>query len=164
MGEVQRHNLEFWCQKVFNDPEMLAEDVYGNKIPLDANPKPKPFRTYCNIAIQRVSNGCFNLDCFDGLMANDIYDYCLKNWQPCDVDTAVTYAGFGDIVIAAWKNPDPEKHGHVAIVLGKKPLMFSGKWARYVPWVASVDRVYPTSCNFAFAECPDFFRAGIVNS
>ncbi len=38
-------------------------------------------------------------------------------WQPLpDVTTAQTRANLGDLVLAAFENPDPQKPGHIAIV------------------------------------------------
>lgn len=159
MGEVEAARLKSFCDKVTNDPDLLAEDVYGKKIALDASPRPKEYKTFCNIQVQRIFRA-LGYENLDGLMANEIADYCEKNWISALEGEAHRAAGLGDLVIACWKNPDPLKHGHVAVVYPAAMMIYSGKWGRYVPFVASVDRVVPCGANYAFAEKPKYYRLG----
>lgn len=165
MAEVAVHNLKFWLDKVVNDPEMLPEDLYGKKLG-DPEFKLPIFKTFCNIFIQRVCSalGC---DDFGGMTANQIHDYLAMNWGLCSEKSAQDAANMGDIVIAAWKNPSPEKHGHVAIIYPnpRAPMIYSGKWKCYVPWVASVGQDCGImGSNMAFKDKPDYFRQGKINS
>lgn len=160
MGIVQADQLKFWLDKITNDPELLAEDVYGNKIPLGSTTK--RFVTHCNQHVQRVAQQILGENPFDGMLANQMYSWLSAHWQPVDTDQAKSYADIGDLVIAAWANPSG--HGHVSVVYPGKPLVFSGKWQKYCPFVASVDRVCPVSANWAFGDPPDYFRAGKVDA
>lgn len=167
MGEVERNNLVYYCTKVGNDPDLLAEDAYGKKIPLDANPKPVAFKTFCNILAQRVCRA-MGYDKLDDLTANQMHDWCEANWFKTTEDGAVAAANAGDLALAIWRNPECPKlsedythHGHVAVVFPGKPI-FSGKWNRYAPLVAAVDLPIPSGANYSFGKdrMPDYFRLG----
>ena len=164
MGEVDRNRLQYFLDKVGNDPDLLAEDVYGKKIPLGASTK--PYRTFCNLLVERVCQA-MDYDNLFGLNADQIFDYCTQNWIRVPEAEAMAAAMLGDLVIAAWKNPDPEGHGHVAMCYPVRQMIPSGKWGSMgvpldCPQVASVDRVIPCGANYAFLERPQYFRLGRV--
>jgi hypothetical protein len=105
---------------------------------------------------------------FGGLRANEMYDFLTNNkqeWIPCEGQSAAHYAAMGLLVIAAWKNPDATKSGHVAVVLPGK-CVGSNKWgvphaSPTVPKVANVGA--PERCrldrgaNYAFGDQPTYF-------
>lgn len=161
MGEVQEAQLRHWLMRIGNDPELLAEDAYGRKIPLDADPRPRAFRTFCNVLVQRVCRA-MGYDKLDGLTAGRIHEYCEAHWFRTEAQGAANAACEGDLAIAAWRNPDPEGHGHCAMVFPDRRLVFSGQWQEYVPKVVAVDKPVPISAGYAFAkgQKPDYFRLG----
>jgi hypothetical protein len=48
------------------------------------------------------------------------------------LDSAKARGDEGRLVVAVWKNPDPRKPGHVALI-GPGPLVWSGAWGLRVP-------------------------------
>lgn len=162
MGAVEANALKYWCDKVGNDPEMLAEDESGKKIPLDATPRPKTSRTFCNISVQRICRG-LGYNELENKMANQIFDYCSDRWFSCNEIEARDAACIGDLVLAAWKNPEGG-HGHVAVVYPERLMVYSGKWQRDCPMVAAVDKPIPIGANYSFRELPRYFRLGRVTN
>ena len=130
---------------------------------LDSDLIARDGKTFCNIFVQRVSK---ELDCssLNGLTANQIYDLCNqdKDWSAVDPDVAHAGSKQGYLVIAAIKD---RPHGHVAICYPSL-MVYSGKWRRYCPQVASVGAKNGIfGCNWAFKEMPTFFlyKGGVVN-
>lgn len=158
MAEVDRHHLQFWLEKITNDPDLLAEDVYGKKIHIGDLTK-KPYRTFCNIQVNRICNA-LKYDGFDDMTANEIHEKCKSNWLEVEALGAFKAAMLGDLVIAVLENKSG--HGHCSVIYPKGPMIYSGKWKMDVPWTASVDRVVPCGVNFAFAAKPDYFRLNLV--
>ncbi|CAN5115878.1 hypothetical protein BH11PLA2_BH11PLA2_37790 [soil metagenome] len=80
---------------------------------------PKDGKTYCNV---------FASLCTEELgakvpqkLANLQYAWLLKEgkdagWKEVKPEEAQKQANEGAIVVASWKNPDPAKHGHIAVV------------------------------------------------
>lgn len=165
MGQIERDQLLFWCQKVVLDPAMLAEDPRGNKVGtkehrLDVG---EHLKTFCNIGVQRICRG-MDYDKLDGMMANEIHDYLTKNWivPSGDLDVkmlaAHTAAMVGDLAILSWSHVP---HGHVAVVAPVKPTLFSGKWKAYCPQVANVGPENAIEgANYAFGQIPEVFILG----
>ena len=162
MGEVERNSLNFWCQKITNDPELLPEDKEGRKQGAPGFDG-KIVKTYCNISVQRICRG-LGYDKLDGMLANQMHEYLSKNWiipagDKKDKMLAAYNAGkIGDLAILAQKG---NEHGHVAIVAPREPMLFSGKWGLYVPQVANVGKTNGfMGANWAFPEVPDVFVLG----
>lgn len=99
------------------------------------------------------------------MRANEMYDFLTEAqaWHAVSGDSAQYYANHGYLAIAAWKNPDPEKSGHVAVV---RPgtLGTSGKWGYHIPKVPKVANVGPPQgcridrgSNWAFDGEPQYF-------
>lgn len=165
MGEVEKNSLLFWCQKIVNDPNLLAEDPRGNKFGSDKFSilPGENVTTFCNIAVQRICRG-LDYNKFDDMVADDMHAYMLTNWI-LPVGTlgdrmAYAYgsAMVGDIAILSWLHIP---HGHVAVAVPVEPMLFSGKWNCYVPKVANVGEHNDfMGANYAFTEAPDVFVLG----
>jgi hypothetical protein len=165
MGEVEKSALLFWCQKIVNDPEMLAEDPRGVKIGapgfrLDPG---EDLKTFCNIGAQRICRG-LNYNNLDDMVADEMYKYLIKNWiMPIGnlaekFLAAYSAAVVGDLCVLAWYQ---KPHGHVAVCAPLRPMLYSGKWSCYVPQVANVGKTNGfTGANYAFTEPPDVFVLG----
>lgn len=101
-------------------------------------------RTPCNVFVKNVLKGVFNIADFSGfpVLANEISDYLANNpglWEHLGngssqqaLTLAQAEANNGNPVIAVWKNPNPAKPGHVAIII-LGTLTYSGTWGRFVP-------------------------------
>jgi len=124
-------------------------------------------QTDCNRFVNDVA--CqMGYDKLKGLRANEMFDFLTNNkqeWIPCEGQSASHYACSGFLVVAAWKNPDPAKSGHVCIVIPGK-CVGSNKWGipqsnPTIPKVANVSR--PELCrldrgaNYSFGEQPTYF-------
>ena len=130
----------------------------------DGTFSPEDGQTDCNRFVNLV---CFKMgyEGFAGLLANQIYDKLGKEryWSVTDGENAIYYANKGLLVLAAWKNPNPEKSGHVAVVRPGNGGT-SAKWGYKTPLVPKVANVGPAkSCrldrgaNWAFGEEPKYF-------
>lgn len=149
MCEAKAYELKSWCDRVVSSSDLAP----ANGV------------TFCNIAVHRICRG-MGFDKFEGILANQIYEYCVMNWERPwgekeDMGKqAAEAAGKGDLVIAAVKgNP----HGHCAIVYPKGPMLYSGKWGMYVPRVANVGKENGVmGANYAFRDPPEYFIRGFV--
>jgi len=99
-------------------------------------------------------------DGFEGLRANKMFELMDKDdhWLDVSGATAAYYANLGGLIVAAWKNPDPDKSGHVAIV---RPGMAgsSAQWdvsTKDIPKIANVGPAQTCrldrGANFAFGK------------
>ena len=157
MAEIDKYRLEHWTKKIVNDPELLPEDSKGHKLG-DKDFKLPIVKTFCNFGVQRICHA-LEYDNLAGKNANQIYDYVSANWARCHEEDAVKAAKLGDLVLGVWKNPDG--HGHCAVVYpSDNPMLFSGKFGIYVPWVANIGKNNGImGANYSFKERPEFFRA-----
>lgn len=131
----------------------------------DGSFSPEDGQTDCNRFVNYVCKKMGNSD-FEGLVANQIYDRLHernREWLEVTTDNSIYYANKGYLVVAAWKNPDQTKSGHVAIVRPGEGVT-SGKWKYAKPMVPKVANVGPAkSCrldrgaNWAFGEEPKYF-------
>ena len=158
VAEPEALQLKFWCKKVADDEALLPKAVTlkGQKEP--------QFMTYCNILVQRITrNMGYKIFDDDLMLANDIYDYCMRHWIQCMPDEARDAAMRGELAIAASKG-DP--HGHCAVCYPDRLMLFSGKWNIEVPYVANAGdtekRCGIIGANWAFKDIPEFFRLGHV--
>ena len=112
---------------------------------------------HCNHLVQDTFN-YFGYKGFEGLTANQIFEKCLglpefEEQEP--EQCAWLVQKYGYLVVAALLG-DP--HGHVAVVFPGIP-MFSGKWQKNIPVVASTgnpNRI--AGANWFFKEIPRFFH------
>jgi hypothetical protein len=98
--------------------------------------------------------------------ANAIHDFIAEpsnGWSKVSSFSAGEYANRGCLVIAAWKNPNPNLSGHVAIVRPGN-LETSSKWKYDIPTVPKVANVGPLercridrAANWAFGDEPSYF-------
>jgi|SRR3989304_3049140 len=115
--------------------------------------------TDCNRFVHEV---CVKLGFagFEGLRANKMFELMDKDdhWLDVSGATAAYYANLGGLIVAAWKNPDPDKSGHVAIV---RPGMAgsSAQWdvsTKDIPKIANVGPAQTCrldrGANFAFGK------------
>lgn len=125
---------------------------------------PEDGQTDCNRFVNYV---CQKLGYkqFDGLRANQIFDRLLesRDWLEVASENAIYYSNRGYLVVAAWKNPDASKSGHVAIVRPGEGVT-SQKWHYIEPKVPKVANVGPANtcrmdkgANYAFGEEPKYF-------
>ena len=142
--KMRRDALSKLLRTVVDDPSLLAiKDAEG-----------KIFKTYCNIALKRVSKamGC-NVFPVES-MANEICDIMDNNtlFLKSSAKEAWEYANNGSLAIAARKYLP---HGHVACVFPTQAMFYSGSWGNEVPYVANVgreNRVCPVSQAFPVKE------------
>lgn len=167
MGEVQRHGLEFWCQKIVSDESLLAQDKAGKKLG-EQGFDGKITKTFCNIALHRICRG-MEYDTFEGMLADQIFDRCLAKWivppgtNQERLNAAVAAAELGDLAILAVRSDKLRGvlHGHCAIVYPDKNKGYSGKWGLYCPKVANVGKTNGIlGANYAFEEVPFAFILG----
>lgn len=132
---------------------------------------PEDGQTDCNKFVNYVCQKLGYKD-FDGLRANSIYDKLIdsRDWLEIASENAIYYSNKGYLVIAAWKNPDPAKSGHVAIVRPGEGVT-SQKWHYSEPKVPRVANVGPANAcrmdrgsNWAFGEEPKYFVLKAVTS
>lgn len=118
--------------------------------------------TFCNEAIQFVAQHAEGYHGFDGLRANAIYDVCVdtKDFYEIDPSQAQVYACQGMFVLAAWKNPDKDGHGHVCVIIPGE-LFSSESWNDICPIVMNIGKdVFigkPASFAFSKANKPRYF-------
>lgn len=70
-------------------------------------------------------------------MATDMVKYWKNNpdkWQRIKMSEAQALANQGYFVVAGWENPNPQKSGHVVVVVPGEEVN-GGKWAPKVPVV-----------------------------
>lgn len=118
--------------------------------------KPKDGRTFCNFFVQAVCHEFDNKE-FEHMRANQIFDSCEKLHKKYSPDTAYKLSFEGVVVLAAWKNPDSKKSGHVALVYPEGPMIFSGKWGIYCPKIAQAGWAAPRGANHGFFKPPTYF-------
>ena len=134
-------NLMYICQKVVNDPDLLARDG----------------KTFCNIAVNRI---CIFLgyDGFSGLIANKIYEKCAGTpvWLQVSEYEAHQGALEGELIVATIKGIP---NGHCAVVYPGERMIYSGKWKLYCPQVANVGKTNGImGASWAFKERPLYVR------
>lgn len=115
---------------------------------------PRDGKTFCNLACQLI---CLHMGYkkFEGLLANQIYEVCSKEWKKVDPKWAMEYAVGGGLAIAALRG---SPHGHVAMLVPETTMMYSGKWKQDCPFVANVGkRNGIMGSNWAFEKIPDYF-------
>lgn len=107
-----------------------------------------------------------------GIRANDIVDHLKankSNFLEISMESAKFYADKGYFVVAAWKNPDATKSGHVAVVRPGEAVT-SNKWGVKEPKVPKIANVGPVercridrAANWAFGEQPIYFVMKAAN-
>ena len=80
---------------------------------------PKDSKTYCNVFATLATEELGSK--IPQKLANHQQEWLLKEgkdegWQEVSAEEAQKLANQGRIVVASWKNPDPAKHGHIAVV------------------------------------------------
>ena len=163
MGEVERHELAWWGEKIVNDPELMPIDANGKR-PGDAEYGTPPIVSFCNYGIHRICRG-MKYDAFSGMLANQICDHLDAKWIKTSgtneqkAAAAQIAANIGDLAIAALRG---SPHGHVAVIApGNK--VFSGKWDCYLPRCYNVGRKNGVmGINYAFDIFPEFYVLGRV--
>lgn len=151
MGQSEAKELKEACDEVVNNGDLIPRKINGKLI------------TFCNIAVYRIC-AIVGYDNFADMTANDIWDYCARNWiipygEPQEkANVAQRAADIGDLAIAALKEIP---HGHAAVIYPGGPMIYSGKWQMYSPRVANVGKtVGLMGANYAFMNPPDYFVAG----
>ena len=146
------------------NPPVLPVDDYRRRLKETVTgPEFQPLEdgtTYCNLFAKRVASW-FGCEVFHGdILASEM----LKRMQGsehfsrynveagyavCDQD-----AGLGRLVIAAQPPPPGSIHGHVAIVAPEATMVYSPKWGKHVPLVASAGQrnFYGGGLNYAFGR------------
>lgn len=122
---------------------------------------PQPGVTFCNQAVNYV---CVSLGYkkLVGLLANQIFGALQTNgdWQDVTADAAQYAANQGGLVIAAWKNPDSQQHGHVCVVM-PGVLEESDSWKGPAPKVMNIGETNfigkKASYAFSAERIPQFF-------
>lgn len=98
--------------------------------------------TPCNFFVLDVVRNVFNLTDFEGIpgdftRANQLADFLAQNplWEKLGtassqdaLNKAQAEANNGNAVIAVWKNPDPNKMGHVALVIPGSLTQSGERW------------------------------------
>lgn len=145
-AEERVKRLEIVCQGVLLEPAF--EPGY-----------PVPGVTHCNEALHRICLLAFEYGGFKGLTANRIADKVEKDveWTEIGPNEAHLSAEGGRLAIASWRNPDPKRSGHCAVV-HPGAMTFSGKWAAFVPLVCNVgSKNAVMGANWAFHKRPRYF-------
>jgi hypothetical protein len=80
---------------------------------------PKDGKTYCNVFATLATTELGSK--IPQKLANQQYDWLRKEgkeqgWEEVTAAKAQKLANDGRIVVASWQNPDPAKHGHIAVV------------------------------------------------
>jgi hypothetical protein len=80
---------------------------------------PKDGKTYCNVFASLATEELGSK--IPQRLANRQYEWLLnegkeKGWQEVSAAEGQKLANQGYIVVASWQNPDPAKHGHIAVV------------------------------------------------
>jgi hypothetical protein len=132
---AQRAAAETWNNKITGSLGELSACFAGAAPPSGAN---------CNVFVGRTLETVYGFSDFkaaDGhyLLANEIADYLVTspNWTLIGVaDNQSVLVQAADSaasrpVVAVWRNPDLNKHGHV-VLIGPGPLQLSG-WGLMVP-------------------------------
>lgn len=127
----------------------------------------KVVKTFCNDFVAAVAkavgyNGFWPAGTSEPMMANRIYDLVSTSpvdWQKeANAEMAQVHAASGALVVAAWKNPAPEGHGHVCIV---RPGVSqpSGNFGHNAPRCANVGETCFLDKNIAYAfhSEPEYF-------
>ena len=165
MGEVERHELAWWGEKIVGDPDLMPMDANGKR-PGDKDYGTEPVESYCNLAVHRICRG-MKYEAFSGMLANQIIDHMELKWiktsgsDPDRANSAQVAANIGDLAVAGLGG---RKHGHVAVIApGNK--VFSGRWNCYLPRCYNVGmRNGIMGCNYAFKEIPEFYILGRVTA
>lgn len=132
---------------------------------------PEDGQTDCNRFVNAVAV-TLGYKGLEGKRANEIFDFVSESpdWNKIGSENAVWLANKGFLVIAAWKNPDPEQSGHVAVVRPGEPCT-SMKWGYRVPQVPMVANVGPAErcrmdrgANWAFGEEPTYFHLKSISN
>jgi hypothetical protein len=123
--------------------------------------EPKNNMTFCNEAVSFVCDR-MGYRKLEGLVANDIFDVLQTNgdWQDVTAEAASFHSNHGALVLAAWKNPDENLHGHVCVV---RPGVAerSDSWGDMAPKVINIgeQNFIDKKASFAFSKGkkPQFF-------
>ena len=91
---------------------------------------PKDGKTYCNVFATLATTELGSK--IPQKLANQQYDWLQKEgkedgWQEVSAAEAQKLANEGRIVVASWQNPDPAKHGHIAVVRPYADEQFSAE-------------------------------------
>ena len=114
---------------------------------------PRDGKTFCNFSVNLICSH-MGYTGFKGMVANEIYDFCLKNHQVLASNWVEEYALGGGLAVAAQRG-DP--HGHVAVVAPHEGV-FSGKWRKRVPIIANVGLTCGLmGVNYGFKTEPTYF-------
>ena len=132
------------CDSVVADPYLVAVDQ-GDKL-----------KTFCNLSVYRICRQFASNNDFDGLLANQIFDYCATSdkWAKVDGPWAAEFAQSGGLAIAAQKE---KGHGHCAVVY-PAPMIRSPSWGKDVPVIANVGKTNGImACSRGFKTEPSYF-------
>jgi len=113
--------------------------------------------TYCNLAVQFVVKNFSEYTGFRNTLANKMIQHMEESadWAEVEPNVAKLLADDGCIVIAG-RRADP--HGHVALCIGGRALVQSGKWGGKWPVVSNVGkRNWICGVNYAFSLPPKFY-------
>lgn len=114
---------------------------------------PKKGATFCNFGLNLI---CQHMEYtgFSDMVANEIYDKCVKVHAEISASWAEEYAKSGELAIAAQRG-DP--HGHCAVIYPDDGV-FSGKWRMQVPLCANIGITCGVmGANYAFKTPPKYF-------
>ena len=137
---VLKRTLKTVCEYHLEDADLLPHDDIS----------------YCNIFVQRVCHD-MGYDKFNGMLANQIHEYCLNSseWVQTDTEGAFDAINRKRLVLAALTDLP---HGHVALGWESHIQVFSGKWNGYTIQVASVGQKNGVfGANWVFQKPPDLF-------
>jgi hypothetical protein len=108
------------------EAEALAPKAMANREKIDAvfdkyteKYAPKDGKTYCNVFVTLATAELGAK--VPQKLANQQQDWLLKEgkeegWREVSAAEAQKLANEGRVVVASWQNPDPAKHGHIAVV------------------------------------------------
>lgn len=138
------------ARSVVNDPALEPETKIG------PDGKPVVVVTHCNQGLSKMLMGMAGYGKFDGMLADDIYQFVQKpesGWEKCTMADALQHAIDRLSIACQYDVP----HGHVTKILPRMTI-YSSKWEASVPFCANVGKSNGiVGVNWAFATMPDFF-------
>ncbi len=112
--------------------------------------------TYCNQAVNYIATN-LGYTRFQGKLANQMVKLMetSPDWAPLSAEDAKKAADDGRLVVAGVKG---DKHGHVAVVMPGREMVWSRKWHKKAPVVASAGKKnWIIGANWAFKDPPGYW-------